>query len=412
MGSKRSTERLFTEQQVAELLREDVGVVQILRRTGRLKVSRVGSSYMVSESALSSYYRKYRHVPPPSVAAMNRRKFLRLGAYVAEVVAIYGFYESVKLVNLDRPRADREADEYFGGIFGRVSHDRAFGHSMGRQRFSGPSRHHPDNWAAGVGLAPAIGLAEVPPERYRHRDGDPLPVAGDLFIFGGSNSTEETAVAWEFEGDDDRHLARRTDPLIPLRWWGLSDSNHPKLRDTEPVAFHMEGVTGSRAAIGWPLIDRFSDELVGAPATNRRDTIVVNDRRVRLVKSNFVLLTRLPNYLDPDFAEVADKPNEWPHMLVVEGGNGIGTRAAELLATASGLAALHDASVALDGAHEFQVRFEAYDVDLDLRGFHRFRSIRYVDSYRLPRTTPYAAASDYAQRRLASPTLWQDDGGD
>lgn len=194
---------------------------------------------------------------------MNRRQVLRLSALTAEVIALYGFFESVKLVCMDRPRADREADEYFGGIFGRVSADRAFAHSIGRQRFSGPLRHHPDNWAASVRLSPAIGLDQLPPEIYLRRDGESLPLAGDLFIFGGSNSTEETAVVWEFEGGDDQHLTRPSKPLIPLRWWGVSDPQHPEVRDAEPVGFYMQDV-GPRSAVGWPLIDGVKGGTVGA----------------------------------------------------------------------------------------------------------------------------------------------------
>lgn len=339
---------------------------------------------------------------------MSRRKVLRLGALATELIALSAFYESVRLVRIDRPRADREADEYFGGMFGRISREKAFDYSMGRQRFSGPLAHHPDNWAAGVRLSSAIGLGNLTPQQYRLRNGGPLQLGGDLFIFGGSNSTEETAVAWEFEGDDDQHLTRRAAPLIPLRWWGVSDPQHPAVRDAEPVAFYMEGA-GPRSAKGWPLIDNLTNDVIGAPITYKHDTIAVNDKRVKLVQSNFVLITRLPNYLDPQFPEVADKPAEWPHMLVVEGGNGIGTRAAELLASSAGLKALHNASVALADAREFQVLFEAFDLDLDLRDFHRFRGIRYVASHGLSRTAPYLAASEYAKRRLESPTPWLDD---
>lgn len=99
-----------------------------------------------------------------------------------------------------------------------------------------------------------------------------------------------------------------------------------------------------------------------------------------LPADDFLLVTRLPNFLSPDFENLLQlDPSQWPQILVFQGIHGIGTRAAELLLGASGLHALHSINTGRDKTPAFQALFRVTDVDLTGGGFHKFHKIEAVE---------------------------------
>ncbi len=325
----------------------------------------------------------------------------------ADVIALLPFWEAIQeaLQAAYRYRVrKRAAVELFQSIF-MVSHHTGpnFGVSLGRRKYrSGVFGYHPDNWVGATALADPLGL---PRPTFLSQSSVEIPRHGNLFVFGGPNSTAETMIAWEFEGANDSELFRPEDlgrrPLIPLRWYGISASSHPAALEAGRIAYIMPGGRPT-SSTAWPIadvrkgrVDHYYKVRVGPKRLS------VQGQELRTLASNFLVVTQLPNFVAVDLSTMHRAA--WPYMLVFDGSNGIGTRASQLLTRPRGLEALQDAAAQLRGARYFQLLFEVYGLRRNIRGFHRFSSVRLVDAQPLDKISlkTYRAAHLYAQRRLA-----------
>jgi hypothetical protein len=93
--------------------------------------------------------------------------------------------------------------------------------------------------------------------------------------------------------------------------------------------------------------------------------------------SDYLIVTRLPNFLSPDFDEA--KPDEWSYLLVIGGGHGFGTRAIELLLRPDNMSILEALAEQLRNEQVFQILFEAGDVQVDSRAVHVAHAIQLLD---------------------------------
>jgi hypothetical protein len=334
---------------------------------------------------------------------------------VGAAVATGAFYDALRFMvsqvqteyNIGAAAAD--TTEAFRAIFGYVSANSGpFDYTLGRPKYrKGPySPYSTDNWAAGVALARPLGLDAFSPVSSLPTPGIPLHRKGDLFVVGGVNSTDETMIAWEFDGPNDLQLRRPQRPILPLRWHYLADITEPSLRDAVPLAYSSQN-SQAKAVLPWPIVE--VDPAIG---TVRRllmpeastVTVTVQGNRISVPRNNYVIITRLPNFLAPEFGR-PHPPNHSrkPSMLVIEGTNGIGTRAVELLTTSrSGRDAILRAETALSGSKAFQVLFRVQSPLLDRRGAHRFQEIEFVDFHTmdLVQDETLLRAHDMATHRL------------
>jgi hypothetical protein len=169
------------------------------------------------------------------------------------------------------------------------------------------------------------------------------------------------------------------------------------------VGYSMEHVGAVEDQI-WPLVDSqtASPEVQTIPS---EDSVSVNGRHLAVPYNNYLIVSRLPNFLDPRFPDLVRAHRATPHLTVFEGANGIGTRAVDLLLSAAGLRSLEDAADKLDGARNFQLLFEVYGPSSFPFGLHRFTRIRFVAAHDLSDvdTTAWQEAHRYARARIARP---------
>lgn len=249
-------------------------------RDGQLEAFKVGGRYIIPRAAISKHHRR-RATP----GVFSRRNLLRAGASVVGVLALDSFYDAVKTITWEQPRSGAEARELFRSLFGATAspdplqeRGRRFEYALGRQAFrGGPEWYHPDNWAAGVSLAATLEAKALAPDQLQSKTGSPLQRIGDIIVAGGPNSTEETKIAWEFEGPTDQELTRRKESLLPLRWWGISDEKHPAVANAEPVGYVMQYL-GPRADRLWPLVDAMNSQPIVATRSN--ETLAIDGRRL------------------------------------------------------------------------------------------------------------------------------------
>jgi hypothetical protein len=284
---------------------------------------------------------------------------------------------------LDAKADDEAARELFQVLFGFREPGR-FDYIYGRPTYWGS--YHPYHRLAGDALAAPLGLRDSRDRPLQQPHGLPQQRKGDKVVFGGPNSTEETARAWGYAGRSHREL-RRVKSSLPLRWYGISAESELGTEEGVVIVYGM-GKDRVAETKNWPIVDvqrgtqlvsdrrpLTSDELSALPP------LASPSDRARLPTTNYLVLTRLPNFLDSDFGTAGMEDFT---LLVVSGVNGVGTRAAELLPTQTGLQALEDLSRQVGVGQAFQALFEAYDVKAAPGGTHRFRRIRYLCSHPLP----------------------------
>lgn len=246
--------------------------------------------------------------------------------------------------------------------------------SLGRDNY--PLGYHVDNLAAGLSIAGPLGLLEKDRRPTRTEGSIDAPINSDMILIGGPNSTPLTQIAWEFKGPNDYQQVRANEPVIPLTYYGISDTE-----GLERVGWSMEG-QGDVPAFNWPFVctdpQRSYSELV--PEYSSETLLTERDGRtetVPLLRTNYLLVTRLPNFLAPNFPEIVMKsPREdWPYLLVFEGNHGIGTRGVELLLTADGSRLLDKLQDSLKGVSAFQQMFRLGEIGRTPAEFHKFNSI-------------------------------------
>jgi len=395
----------YTAREVGDLLGYDRQTVYALIRTGVLPTQKVHGAYHVPSQAVADFQKAAeRRVTSRSRVVIARRLFLKGAGAVALTFVTQGFYDAAKTTWGGRAQA-MSATELVQELFGSIASPggRSFDFSIGRPKYRGRHPYHVDNWAAGVALTGPLGLPGL--KNLVHRqDSGRMDLSGDLVIVGGSTSTDETMIAWELEGPNDQELSRPADPILPLRWYDIADVNHPSILNSDPIGYVYEG-WGPRSSAAWPIQE--IDLATGKPSKlwmpeTGSETVTIKDVRFPVPHDNYLCVTRLPNFLSTEF-DAAGTSGRWPHLLVISGGNGIGTRAAGLLTSSAGVEALRDAEVALGGAREFQVLFRAHGLQRAGGGFHRLQRIEFVAAQPLDliiSAERYRLAHERAMRQL------------
>lgn len=252
---------------------------------------------------------------------------------------------------------------------------------------------HPDNLAAADSLRAPFGLPplrdtlqwKLPTETFVELNRD-----GDILCFGGPTSTPLTEVLWEFEEiEPGNHLRLRrcSSPILNLRFWGVSDINETLRYDKIGwVMEHVGPVPGWR----WPIVDDLRPQDQWYVPTDDVPITITDERgdkyTLRRPGNNYLVVTRLPNFLHSSFAQVEKLKDlalgVFPKIVVIEGTNGIGTRAAELLINQQGVSELEKAKERLDDSIAFQLLFRVSGLkpvtDLSSPDFDRFTRIELV----------------------------------
>jgi len=372
------SDKYYTLGEVAERFRKTPRTVRRWIQEGRLEAVKVGGRILIPEKAVQSLKRPIepdedqsedkagRQQPDWGTATMSRRQILiSLATTVAvEIMVTAG----ERIVGheyrewLKRRTDEERAKELFWDLFGAPGRERHF--------YEGT---HPDNLAAGRTLHSVFGMYDAKPIQMPSDSWNKISPDGDIVLVGGPNSTELTMIAWEFDVPNMRELDRDPNPIIPLRFFGISNTKSASL-GRDRVGWNLEGV-GPVSTVNWPYIDvKRGEELIIPDLGGGK--IEVNEEDVYLPFENHLLVTRLPNFLS---SKRQGHPSSWPQMLFFQANNGIGTRAAELLLQPAGLEALEHVKSKLQGATAFQALFRVYDPELTWGNFHRFRKIEPLD---------------------------------
>lgn len=400
---QRQLEPHYAVGDVAEILGETPEQVRKLIHTKQLPAEKKRGEYRISLDA----FERYCAQPTKGQADKREAVFTRRG--LGELV-LWALGTAVSVgVGLGAERLlesggrDDEARQLFRRLLG-FRDPQQFDYVYGRPSYWGS--YHPYHRLTGDALLEPLGLHPPSEATRRLAHGLPQQPHGDKIVFGGPNSTIETARAWGFQGSSQREL-KRVDPVLPLRWYGISAESELGSEQANVIVYGM-GRGRVAQTKNWPIVDLAVPDqpLVSArvrlTAEERASLppLTVPSRQAFRPESNWLIITRVPNFLDPHFLRYDTFAR--PTLLVVEGVNGVGTRAAELLVQEAGLGALEDFSRE-KGAHEyFQALFEAYDYEPVSNGTHRFRRIGYEDLHLLPaETAPYMRA-----HRDAMKTRW------
>lgn len=374
------SEKYYTTKEVAKLFRKTPQTVRRWAKEGRIEAVRVGGRILIPAKALESIKQPVSstnqieetenssNLLDWGMASMNRRNFIV--SFAASLVSgVMILATDRALGGLERKRRQKKAlllkeekaKELFGEIFGVPAEIRSF--------YEGT---HPDNLAAGRALAPILGMLDSEPIQIPKSNRLKILPEGDFVLIGGPNSTPLTKIVWEFDGPNDRELDRAPIPVLPLRFYGVSNVKDSRLPQ-EPIGWRLEGV-GPVTTVNWPFVDMKQNEELIIPQPGSR--IEVKGKKAYLPYDNYILVTKLPNFLSPTRQGY---PRLWPQLLVFEGNNGVGTRAAELLIQPAGIEALEHLKSKLYGATSFQALFRVYDLDLTDKGYHRFSKIEPLD---------------------------------
>jgi excisionase family DNA binding protein len=337
------------------------------------------------------------------MSAMTRREFLLSSASgivssFATLIAsqLWRSMEAAGSMIYEKQSRAAEARDIFEELFGRLGPIRSY--SLGKQTY--PTGFSRSNLAAGIALIGPLNLLDSKPIVMPPNERIGIQPGGDLIAVGGPNSTPITMVAWEFDGPNDRQLVRRPDPLIPLRYYSLSDETDPTIAQDVRIGWFGEGFEPV-STVNWPVLDTWTGKRL-RPQPGKRISIKTGD--VHLPVDDYLIVTRIPNYLSSDFeGKLQLDPTVWPYMLVFDGSHGLATRAAELLVSDAGLDALRSARNMLGRASAYQLLFRVTKVELTEGGFHRYQTIQLEDAVCLEDkidNTTYREANKYAMARI------------
>jgi excisionase family DNA binding protein len=388
----------YTVSETAELLNVSEKTVYKMLKEGVLPGKKVGRLWRIPDDALETFEmpssqkqrtedsREQRKLSlGPAVISQrqySRGEFLYLTGSAA-VGGLVAFVAGEFLKTISHDAYTEQADTYaakklFEKVFGSVGPIHSF--SLGEPIYNG---YHRDNVAAANALIKPLGILSnykplVVPSNLRIG----IDPRGDLVVIGGPISTVLTQIAWEYSGPEGRALERPKNPIVPLRWYGVADAKDASIVRDFPISWKMEGVGAVGPAANWP----FEDTKTGTRIRPEPgEMFPVRGKKAYVPKDNYLLITKFPNFLSPDFGELLSlDPSVWPHLWVFEGSHGLGTRAAELLVSSAGLKALQEAERELRGATEFQVLFKVTGLDLEINAltgerFHKFHQIELVN---------------------------------
>jgi hypothetical protein len=308
----------------------------------------------------------------------------------------------------ERRQSEAMVRKVFQDIFGIRSEIRSV--KLGSKGYSTATGYHPDNQAGGKVISEVLILPECDPERIFDAN-NVITHIGDIISVGGSTSTLHTRIALECDGSSNDEMNRPAEPIIRLPYYGLSDLRQVKRWG----GVKMEGV-GSVAVLNWYVVctdsRRSQREII--PELSLYETVPV--RRGRSIEyvpaflDNYLLVTRLPNFLSLDFTRFLEEEtdmSQWSSMVIFAGMNGIGTRAVELLTQPEGLALLQSIKNIVNQMPAFQLLFRVSNIKLmeeTDRGFYKANKIDLFHDPAPIELTPKICweAHKYAMARLFS----------
>jgi hypothetical protein len=403
----RMNDDLYTRQTAADRLGVDLQVVDALCEDGILEREDVGGMVYVKAESVWRLGQGEGPKPQETPALFTRREILIAiggaiaGATVEVVLALIlgqlrDSIESREVERKERGRDQQKAMQLFREIFEPRS--KAVSVQAGRV-YPDTNWFHPDNIAAIHALAKPLGILESEPLKVPSSHNMTIEQGGDLVLIGGSTSTPLSKIVWEVEGPNDYELVRRPTPILSLRWYGLSNVKDPNVAKDARIGWCLENV-GLVSSANWPFIDTKTGKWI---TVRPGDRITVGEEDAYVPNDNYLLVTRLPNFLAPDFENMLSFERYlWPHLLMFDGTHGLGTRAAELLIESGGLGVLEHVKDKLGGATAFQALFKVTDIGRTDEGFHRFHAIEPVEVATLDHITneTYRKAHEYAMERL------------
>lgn len=264
---------------------------------------------------------------------------------------------------------------------------------------------HPDNCAGGNAIyAALIGREELLfPHLFGTGRGIDIDRDNNILVAGGPVGCTYTRIAFEFEGPDAKHLTRRNNPVVPLRWYGIADSDDPLVRQLGQVAYILEGENKIICPNNWPLIDTQARQPKVVSVGKRVENNSTR-RRTFWLADNYLTITRLPNFLSwraNHLLSTRANTSSWPQLVILDGRNGLGTRGAELLTQKAGEEALHNALLAVSKfGSAYQILLKLTSISTDT-GFSRFTCIEFIDAHEVRMShDALKQAYTYAQQRL------------
>ena len=245
----------YTVGDVAEMLGLTQAQVRTLIHTKQLPAEKKGNEYRVLAADFERYCAGTRgsQVDKREVVC-TRRGFLR-GASLWVLGAAFqtgvGLALGIKAQQfLESSSLEHDARELFRQLFGFRAPGE-FDYIYGRPGYWGS--YHPYHQFAGDALLEPLGLAHVDEPTRRLPHGVPQQPHGDKIVFGGPNSTEETAQAWGFQGGTHREL-KRVLSLLPLRWYGISAESELGAETGVVIVYGM-GQGRVAETRNWPIVD-------------------------------------------------------------------------------------------------------------------------------------------------------------
>lgn len=277
---------------------------------------------------------------------------------------------------------------------------RGLGHhlamSLGRRAYETRSQFHPDHVDAWYRLKRSLPRT-VPYPIVSTLDLTRMGPTTDMLVFGGSNSTDESALLFEVSGPTTRRLSRCPDPIMPLHWVGLSDERDARLGPTriarprsgtvEPFGFFIDTASGQPAA----------------PLTTMR--VAVGGRLVEINTSEDLVITVAPNIFA---APITTRETAWPRMIILAGTTGLGTRAVELFLSDPGLALLEEITDQLDGWPFFQAHMVAGSLIHPTRKTARYTRLDLRQVRPIELTAEHYAAIHHAALTQLDDLPWLD----
>lgn len=385
------SDQYYTPEEVADRYKRKPETVRRWIREGKLEAKKVRGRIFIPAEALQSLEQSIEQTrqhpktgasaqqPDWGRATMSRREFLHdvgVGVTYSLIILTTGGvlaeYKRWRERSAEQAKIEEKVKDLFGELFGAPD----------KIRFSAEGAH-PDNAAAGRALRPVLGMYDQPPAIDTGPDSSQLKILteGDVVLLGGPASTHLTRIVWEFEGSNNRELKRDPNPILPLRFYGLAEVNNLSVQQCGHVGWRLESV-GHIRTINWPFMDTKKKQLI-VPERGPKKSTYLSDNKIEiqgesvwLPYDNYLIVTKLPNFLS---SRRQGHPSSWPQLLVFQGNNGVGTRAAELLLQPAGLEALEHVQSKLQGVSAFQVIFRVCDIELTKQGFHRFRKIEALD---------------------------------
>jgi len=241
--------------------------------------------------------------------------------------------------------------------------------------------YHPDNLAISKAI---MSLSPNATNLPKEDDNLLMHFEGNILIFGGPLSTPLTRVIFEYEAAGDgvflRPEVRGTDALIPVPYYQAP-------RGSELLTRIMQGKGPVAARRAW----RIESSGLSVPKTEVFDPrpgkkkllVKQTGERLNEVGVDYLLITRIPNFLSPSFQSHFERnPNDCSYLSIFEGCTGIGTRGViELTQNAE---VIRKAFRRLQNSPAYQMLFKISDVIVDEQGgFQRGRKIELIDAFPL-----------------------------